>query len=118
MDATISGCQDSHSQDISIIAGSRPTTNGRIGESSIIKEVKLHPNPNAGDFAVDVELSRESPVELGVVNLDGNTLLVIQGESGKQSYHWALHMPQLSQGVYFVIVRAGKESRMVRMVKI
>ena len=118
MDAAIASCQDSHSQTISIIAGPRPATNGRIAQEGLIKEVRLHPNPNAGDFAVDVELARESPVEMTIISMEGNTMLVFQGESGKQSYHWAMHVPQLSQGIYFLLVRAGKESRMVRMVKI
>jgi hypothetical protein len=118
LDAAIASCQSSHSQNIDILAGARPNKGGRVGDDKLIKGAKLFPNPNLGQFTVEVELSLELQVEITIISNDGNSIVARHIESGRALYKWPVSIPQIGQGVYFVMVQAGDERRVIRFVKI
>jgi hypothetical protein len=80
--------------------------------------VTLHPNPNRGEFSVEVDLSSEADVEFTIVNLEGNKIVARYSAVGQDYYIWPVGLPQLEQGVYFVLVRAGSETKAIRFIKI
>jgi hypothetical protein len=118
LDASIAGCQSSHDQDIEILAGPRPSKGGRVDTEELIKMVKLFPVPNGGEFTVEVELSKESGVELAIVPISGDRTAFAAKGRGARHYTWPVSVPHLGQGVYFLIVKAGTETRAVRFAKI
>lgn len=79
----------------------------------IIREVAAFPNPNRGDFSVEVELNRESDVLVEVYSVYGKRLFFHQGV-GLSSYKVEINLFQ-TPGIYFVRVTAGNESKSLRV---
>lgn len=118
LDAAIASCQDNYSQNIRVLPGNRPQQSGRIRAERLIKNVTLHPNPNLGNFMVEVDLSGVEDVEFTIVSLKGNDIVASYSSTGQDYYVWSVELPQLEQGVYFALVRVGPESKAVRFIKI
>jgi len=80
----------------------------------LIKDVKLFPNPNKGDFSVDVYLSREAETLVELYSIYGQRIR-FERVTGLSKYSVNINQ-RLLPGIYLVRVTAGSETRSLRVV--
>ncbi len=116
--ANLGECVDTYSQAILIKEGGVTNSGGRQSTINVIQYFEVHPNPNKGDFRILAELSEAQPVKLMLVNTEGNKILINQYDEGSDNYSWDFSIPDLTQGTYFLVLKAGKETKAIRMMKL
>lgn len=84
----------------------------RVAERRI-RDVKLWPNPNKGQFRVRVELSETAPVRFSLYTQHG-VLVKQEAFEGQDRYEW-LQESFLPLGLYIVQVICGKERETVKV---
>jgi hypothetical protein len=80
-----------------------------IDKSCFEKQIKVYPNPNIGNFTVQIE-NFQFPVSASVVNNIGEVVYKTVISGGTTS---AFNLPQLKKGFYFVIVN-NDQSRITK----
>ncbi|MEM7162536.1 MAG: T9SS type A sorting domain-containing protein [Bacteroidota bacterium] len=87
-----------------------------LEETPTLKTVSIFPNPNNGEFNLNVELSHEGPVQVRVYNLLGGveyaTQLIV--ESKTQTFELSLEDKQ--SGIYFVDVISNNDKVTTKIV--
>ena len=116
--ATLGECVDTYSQPILIKEGGVTNSGGRQSTINVIRYFDVYPNPNKGAFQIVTELSEVQPVRLMLVNTVGNKILISQYDEGKDNYRWDFSIPDLTQGTYFLVLKAGQETKAIRMMKL
>jgi len=116
--ASLGECIDMYSQTILIKEGGVTNSGGRQSTVNVIQYFEVYPNPNKGDFQIVTELSEAQPVQLMLVSTEGNKVLINQYDEGKDTYNWDVSLPDLTQGTYFLVLKAGKETKAIRMMKL
>ncbi len=98
----------------SVVVNVSPATATSLVEG--ISHIQVFPNPNQGDFWLEIELLANSTLNFGLTNALGQTLANRQEwlPSGKSVLHFSSH--ELSSGVYFLKVLDGEESACLRVV--
>ncbi|MBK8565617.1 MAG: PKD domain-containing protein [Saprospiraceae bacterium] len=81
-----------------------------------ISHIQVFPNPNQGDFWLEIELSANSTLNFGLTNALGQTLANRQEwlPSGKSVLHFSSH--ELSSGVYCLKVLDGEQYACLRVI--
>ena len=74
----------------------------------IIKEVKVYPNPAAGPFNLEIELSEEHDVTIEIVHMSG-TLQKKRHMKGDRRYVLNFSNADLNAGINTITVIAGDE---------
>lgn len=79
----------------------------RFGEEKDFEINSLSPNPNQGEFLVEMSLVRNAPLDIKLFDLRGAEVLSwkIDGKRGTQSYSLAMHSQ--ASGVYFLQISSG-----------
>lgn len=80
----------------------------------LIKDVKLFPNPNKGEFSVDIDLSREAETLVELYSMYGQRIRYDR-VTGLSKYSVNINQ-RLLPGIYLVRVTAGNETRSLRVV--
>ncbi len=88
--------------------------NKPISKQSIVRDVIAYPNPNRGDFSVEIALNRESDALVEVYSTYGKRLFA-KSEKGLISYKIDINLFQ-TPGIYLVRITAGNEFRSLRVV--
>jgi len=81
--------------------------NVALGYNPEIKSVGLYPNPNTGQFNVDILLAQTDDVKVRYFNGNNNQLIEIKTDIGKDNYSIPFSHAYLTPGVYFVTVEVG-----------
>ncbi|WP_185113949.1 T9SS type A sorting domain-containing protein [Fulvivirga imtechensis] len=116
MEVALADCQDFYSQSITILEG-KPDTGGRLSEGEeLIRKFIAYPNPSDGEFYVHVELAFKASIEVSLVGLNVNKVLYQLEASDAEEYNLSIDKPELSQGVYFIRLKVGGKSRVIRKV--
>jgi hypothetical protein len=82
----------------------------------LITSVKLYPNPNNAIFAVEIELREPADVHLVLFSVISGTRMDDRTERGSDYYHINYNLPQLSTGMYVMMVMAGSERQLVKLI--
>ena len=78
-------------------------------------DFKIYPNPNKGNFIIDIKTFNDDKVDIKVMNILGSCVYEENNISLKNSYRTNVNLEGLNSGVYFVIVQ-NKESRIAKRV--
>lgn len=116
-----SECYASISKPILVTEISKPRLNGgnpieiRINKPEVPKFVEilnsnLYPNPNNGIFTLDVELSKESNIQIAVFDILGN-IIYFKDYNNQAKIHELFNLNSLSNGYYFLSIRTINEMR-------
>jgi len=97
-----------------IVEPVRVKDNRLASNQSLIKDVVAFPNPNRGDFSVEVNLNQESDVLVEVYSVYGKRLYMKQG-AGLSAYKVDVNLFH-TPGIYLVRIAAGGESQSLRVV--
>jgi hypothetical protein len=79
-------------------------------------EVSVFPNPGDGDVNLTWSITPENSVEISVIDIMGRTIFKHSFSNSLQR-SYPLHLNRYSDGVYFIVVRAGKQQQMSKYVK-
>lgn len=115
MTAQLGGCSDSREQLIKIIEKEESAEGGRI-VTSVFKNVMIYPNPNNGQFSVGIELNESLPVSVEIMSLNSNRPILTEQLSGSNRYIQNYKLLNLAKGIYFVFIKAGSDTKMIRLV--
>lgn len=88
--------------------------NKAISKESIVRDVIAYPNPNRGDFSVEIALNRESDALVEVYSTYGKRLFA-KNEKGLTIYKIDINLFQ-TPGIYLVRITIGNEFRSLRVV--
>jgi hypothetical protein len=93
-------CRDEISKSINVIMNKESVEEGRLGNTPFVTLFDLYPNPNEGEFAVVIELVKESPIALTAWNtLTAKKITEFRDRGGK-SYLVRMNLRPLSAGTY------------------
>ncbi len=115
MTAKLGACTGYFTQDIIIHKKAEGSDGGRI-KSALITDYTVYPNPIAGQFSLSIHLREVHPVTIEMVNLSGNKIVFLEELSDKDLYERRYNLENLTSGVYFLIIKAGGETKTVRLV--
>jgi len=88
---------------------------GRLGyKESGIKEIKIYPNPNDGNFTVKVTLYKQGAVRLRLSGLTGNILREVRGDNANE-YEFNFNLINQTAGVYWLNTEADNTVKTVRV---
>ncbi|MDF1546367.1 MAG: T9SS type A sorting domain-containing protein [Bacteroidales bacterium] len=115
MKAYLAGCEDIVEKTITILpADGQKDLKNEI--TDLIQSAKLFPNPNSGNFEVEINLAHENEVRADLFNMNGLRIIPTKYDSGKKDYLIDFNLMRLEPGVYFVNVAAGNEVRKLKFV--
>ncbi|EAY26364.1 T9SS type A sorting domain-containing protein [Microscilla marina] len=117
--ASLGGCQDVFERQVTVVKpeGKRFAQAGKASQKIT---AQVSPNPvTGGKVNIGVSLAQAAPVSVEIFNISsGNRWRYkqpIKG-SGKTDYHWSLHIPEMTQGVYVVRVQTPTSQKMLKVV--
>jgi hypothetical protein len=84
--------------------------------ASLITEVKLYPNPNNAVFAVEIKLREAADVRLVLFSVVPGARMDDRTERGSDYYHITYNLPQLGTGMYVMMVMAGSERQLIKLI--
>ncbi|MEM7109480.1 MAG: T9SS type A sorting domain-containing protein, partial [Bacteroidota bacterium] len=115
----LAGCSASFAQVITIEdrTGASDTSVFVFAEpnEAVIQGVEVYPNPATEQFNVAVELNESAPVQLRLVDLEGNHIPYHEVMEGLEEYEVGIDASALRPGVYFLQVVSQKEIKTRRI---
>ncbi|MDH5397112.1 MAG: T9SS type A sorting domain-containing protein, partial [Cyclobacteriaceae bacterium] len=105
-------CKDSKTKEI-LIKEIKTPSGGRIVREGI-ESFKLYPNPNQGQFTVEVALYQPSEITLSVIALATGHYKYQRSFTGNDYYIENIHLQGLTSGIYALKIEAGKDVRGTR----
>lgn len=108
-------CIDSVSKNIIVMADTTGHEKSLLGENSIIQSFKVYPNPNNGEFSVEIDLDYASDIRLDLFNVQQSRVVLRQKSKGQSYYKMEYGFTNLQQGVYLVILYVENEKRTERV---
>lgn len=115
MKAYLAGCEDIVEKTITIIpADGQKDLKNEL--TDLIQSAKLFPNPNSGNFEVEIKLAYEADVRADLFSIKGLRIIPTKYDCGKKDYLIDFNLMRLEPGVYFVNVAAGNEVRKLKFV--
>lgn len=108
-------CADSVTKQIVVLADTSSMHKSVFSRNSVINSFKVYPNPNNGQFSVEVDLEDCADIVIDLYNLQQNIQVLRQKARGQAYYNIEYGFTNLSQGVYLVILYVGEEKRSERM---
>jgi hypothetical protein len=79
-----------------------------INEEQLAQAVTIYPNPNDGDFTIDLKLTSNTDVEISVITVLGQTMYNRHFGSVPGLSQELIQLNNAKPGVYFIEVRAGE----------
>lgn len=74
----------------------------------LIREMNVYPNPNFGEFKVEVKLTKPADVTLSIVRSTTAAAVYHQEKKGEKEYTFDLKFSNHQQDIYIVTVQSGK----------
>ncbi len=84
-------------------------------EDPFIKEFKVHPNPNTGNFTITVELKDEAPIRLRLIRIGNGAIVNDWQQSGQANYAINCNMI-LGADAYALILETAKETKVLKII--
>ena len=84
-------------------------------EEPFIKEFKVHPNPNSGNFTITVELMDEATIRLRLIHAEKGTILEDWKNTGLSKYTIPCNM-SLVPGYYVLMLETAKATQVLKII--
>lgn len=108
------GCVSYQTKQIEIVEQSDTVETANYGYNPLIKSILLKPNPNDGQFVVEIELREINNVSAYISNVGTGAQVTSFNMSGDSKYSKEVNISNSGSGVYVLRVVAGDETRSVR----
>jgi hypothetical protein len=76
----------------------------------------LYPNPSDGNINIILKGFPGGNVKIGIINIEGQTLLLKTFYSDENEFHKTLNLTTLPKGVYFVIVNTNQKVMVKKLI--
>ena len=80
-------------------------------------ELHVFPNPSNGQFSIETTISESGPVRIELVNVVGELVMTLNETANGGTFRTSVNMGILANGVYNVVLTAGSERWVVRLVR-
>ena len=112
------GCFSNMAKQVEIIEGDGSQVEDEIMgyQDPLIKSFIVSPNPNPGNFSVDVELRETAEIHLAVFSVTEGIKIDDKSNTGMDEYHERFTMNGINTGVYVVVLTVEGERRQVKIV--
>lgn len=118
MRSFLAECKDFREKDLMVLNVNKENNSGRLGyRDDLVQQFSVFPNPNDGRFDVNVLLSEEKEVELMVINFPTGAIVAHYSGGSMDLHQIPFDLSNLTQGLYFVLLRVGGEQHSIRFVK-
>jgi hypothetical protein len=81
-----------------------------------IENIKLYPNPSQGQFWLSFNLTNKADVLYYFFDMNGN-IIYMKKESVSEHYESSFDLSHLTPGMYFVRIVAGKDTKLMKIIK-
>ena len=117
MTVQLADCSDFYMQSINILDRSeKENVNGRLGEDQeLITQFDVYPNPNYGNFQINVELSTIVDIQLLMVDLQRNRIVFDEILYDKNKYEFEVNRSDLAPGLYLIRIKTETASKALRV---
>jgi hypothetical protein len=112
------GCFSNISKQVEILEGEGlQGENDLLGyQEPLIKSFIVSPNPNPGNFSVDVELRETTDIHLAIFSVTEGIKIDDKSNTGLDEYHERFTLNGINTGVYVVVLTVEGERRQVKIV--
>lgn len=109
------GCESFEQKFIDIYEAVEDTSNFKIGYDPLIKQAKVSPNPNNGEFDLIVVLREKADVDVMVHDVNNGRQVehVVLKDSDK--YNKRLNIRQWGSGIFVLSIVSGEERRAIKV---
>lgn len=114
MYATLGECKDNYSHEITIKPDENQKMTASAKEEPLIQKFIVHPNPNNGNFIVEVELREQSDIILKFY--EGPRVIDQKRIKGLDNYNVGYSLPNLTPGIYILQLLAGDEQKQLKLI--
>lgn len=81
------------------------------------KSVNLYPNPNKGNFTLDISLYEKDDIQVEVYDLLGQLQQTHKIGKGEKNYTFNFNINNLNKGLYFISIKTNKGSAGIKFLK-
>ena len=118
MQSFLAECRDFREKELLVLADKKENSNGRLGyKDALVQQFSIYPNPNDGRFDVNVLLSEEKEIQLSVISFPTGSVEARYDGRSMDLHQVPFDLRNLSQGLYFILLRVGGEQQSIRFVK-
>lgn len=118
MRSFLAECRDIREKELIVLAGQKENSSGRLGyKDALVQQFSVYPNPNDGRFDVNVLLSEKKEIQLRVINFPAGSVEARYDGGSMDLHQVPFDLSNLSQGLYFILLRVGEEQQSIRFVK-
>ncbi|WP_185955195.1 SprB repeat-containing protein [Solitalea koreensis] len=111
-------CKSSLSKSIKVVNRSEEITEQLKASDLLIDSYVIYPNPSDGLFQAQVKLKRSADITLQLINIDTGSVIEQKNLTGSATYSVRFEKSELKQGLYLLLLKAGKERKNLRLVRI
>ena len=117
MTVQLADCSDFYIQSINILDRSeKEDINGRIsGDQELIQRFDIYPNPNYGNFQINIELSQTTGAQVQLIDLQRNRIILDNTYKDELIYSIEVNRIDLSAGLYLVTLKVQDEFKARRI---
>ncbi|MEP2667732.1 MAG: T9SS type A sorting domain-containing protein [Cyclobacteriaceae bacterium] len=118
MQSFLAECRDFREKELIVLADQKESNSGRLGyKDALVQQFSVYPNPNDGRFDVNVLLREEKEIQLRVINFPTGSVEARYDGRSMDLHQVPFDLGNLSQGLYFILLRVGGEQQSIRFVK-
>lgn len=88
-----------------------------IEEANFDGNVSVYPNPNNGQFTVEVEMSRQMDITVGLYDMVGKQVWLDEGLGNTSSLRKQYDLSHMPDGVYFLRIYADDQMTVQKLIK-
>lgn len=114
VEVALGDCRDTDTQFITILEGEE-NSGGRVGSEPLVKRFDVYPNPNGGNFMINIVLRDPVQARVRMLNLAGNRNL-IDHRVETQEYEYEALLEGIPSGVYYIVLEVAGETKAKRVV--
>lgn len=81
------------------------------------KYINLYPNPNSGNFNLDIKLYKKDDIRIEVYDILGQKQQAHKIGKGEKNYTFNFNLNTLKNGLYFISIRTDKGSAGIKFMK-
>ena len=115
MKAYANGCESVDTKQIMVLSEVEDTSDFKIGYDPLIKQAKVNPNPNNGEFELVVKLREVADIDVTIADVDSGQKVEHIVLKGSDSYNSRLNIKQWGSGIFVLSIISGEERRAIKV---
>jgi hypothetical protein len=88
-----------------------------VGTNSVFSTLNVYPNPTNGDITVDLSLAEYKDLSISLTDVLGREVFYEAQGSKQGKFIQSVSMDELPTGVYFLVIRAGEQKELRKIIK-